>query len=625
MHDIISDLNPNQQQAVTHIGTPVLVLAGAGSGKTKALTHRTAWLINQKNIPSGNILLLTFTNKAAGEMLNRVKDLIGNQDLPFAGTFHKFCALLLRKHGHHVGVPAGYVIYDDDDQVSIMKSIIRDYGLDSKRYKPESVLYQISYAKNDLITPKMLAEKALNQYQEIIAKLYRDYQNLLRKNEAVDFDDILSLAVTVLKEQPSLLTHYANQYQHVLVDEYQDTNTAQYELTKLISSQWRNLMVVGDFSQAIYSWRGADFRNLELLAKDFPDLTTIKLEQNYRSTQNILNAASKVISYNKSHPVLDLWTKSHQGELITFYQASDEVSESQYISDTIKHHVLLGGQYKDFVVMYRTNAQSRAVEESLLREGLPYMLIGGVRFYSRKEIKDLLAYLRLVRNPTDSISRERAEKVGKRRLAMFDTWRESWSDIFDNLSTMDILEAILTSTGYLSIYDPNDPDDVSRLENIQELKSVAAKYPKLDEFLENVALVELEAVKNMNDQDKITLMTLHAAKGLEFKNVFMIGLEEGLFPHSRALTDPNQMEEERRLCYVGITRAREKLYLTYTARRYYFGRRESFAPSRFLREIPEHLINQETDPLLIGESTMHKKLYELDSLDFSGIKNDNWY
>ncbi len=629
MSKVTSGLNEAQMQAVTHLGTPLLVLAGAGSGKTKALTHRAAWLIEEQNIHPGEILLLTFTNKAAGEMLSRMAKLVKGKDLPFAGTFHRFGALLLRRHGQHIGTPNNYVIYDDDDQKSLMKQMIKDRGLDPKKYKAETVLQAISFAKNELLTPSTLLERASNSWQETVAQLYGDYERVLRRSEAVDFDDLIMLPVKLLLQEKELREKYSKQYQHVLVDEYQDTNNAQYQLTRILSGKLRNLMVVGDFSQAIYSWRGADYRNLEQLGKDYPDLTTVRLEQNYRSTQTILAAASGVIAHNSGHPVLSLWTQGKEGEAVRVYEAYDELAEAGYVAGVIRSQSNLGQRrLGDFVVMYRTNAQSRAIEEALLREGLPYVLIGGVRFYARKEIKDLLSFLRLTVNPMDVVSRERMTKVGKRRYAAFEAWREEWKDLYENLTSLEILDAIINASGYLNQFDPDDREDLARLENIQELRSVAAKFSNLEDLLENVALVEQETTRDIaQSPDRVTLMTLHGAKGLEFPVVFMLGMEEGLFPHSRSLTDPNQMEEERRLCYVGMTRAREELHLTYASRRYFFGRREVFSPSRFLSEIPKELTDKKQDAIISSEddNSWGYKLAELDDLPFSGVKSaDDW-
>lgn len=559
---ILADLNPAQQEAVTFGDGPLLILAGAGSGKTRVLTQRVAYLISQGVAPE-EIILLTFTNKASEEMLRRIS---GTK--PTGGTFHSFCARLLRKSDPN------FVIFDEADQIDTIKQAMAAVGVDAKVVKPSSVLHTISQAKNELIGPAEYANYARGDFQKMVVRVYMAYQQLLKKYKALDFDDLLVEAVKMLREEPEL------PWKYVLVDEYQDTNKAQYEITKLLSKKYRNLTVVGDASQAIYSWRGADYRNLQLLKQDFPDLTIINLEQNYRSTQTILDAANKVISKNKNHPILKLWTDKSGGAKISVFEAESESEEAAYIISQLK------GDYSDYAVLYRTNAQSRVFEEAFLHAGIPYVLVGGTRFYERKEIKDVVCYLRLVMNPEDDVARKRAEKIGKNRLAKLTA---------TGSKTIEILDSVLKSTGYLELYNPEDEEDITRLENIKELRSVAMEFPKLPEFLENIALTEREANKRRSSGSAVTLMTLHAAKGLEFKNVFLVGMEEGLFPHSRALMDSEQMEEERRLAYVGMTRAMDKLYLTYARRRLYFGTRNSNAVSRFLADIPEELLdaNQE--------------------------------
>lgn len=487
---------------------------------------------------------------------------------PTGGTFHSFCARLLRK-----GNP-DFVIFDEADQLDTVKQAMAAVGVDAKVVKPTSVLHTISQAKNELIGPQEYTDYARGDFQKMVVRVYVAYQQLLKKYKALDFDDLLMEAVKLLKEQPE------ERWKYILVDEYQDTNKAQYEITKLLAKKYRNLTVVGDASQAIYSWRGADYRNLLLLKQDFPDLTTINLEQNYRSTQVILDAANKVISKNKNHPILKLWTAKGGGEKIELYEADSETDEARYVISQ------MGNNYSDYAVLYRTNAQSRVFEEALLHTGIPYVLVGGTRFYERKEIKDVVCYLRLVMNPEDDIARKRAEKIGKTRLA-----RLQPSTLNAQRSkTIEILDSVLKSTGYIELFNPDDEEDLARLENIKELRSVAMEFPKLPEFLEQITLTERESRRSREYKSAVTLMTLHAAKGLEFKNVFMVGMEEGLFPHSRALMEPGQMEEERRLAYVGMTRAMDKLYLTYARRRLYFGTRNSNTVSRFLADIPEELL-----------------------------------
>ena len=600
MEDILSDLNPAQQQAVTYKGGPLLILAGAGSGKTRVLTYRAAWLIAEKKIPPGNVLLLTFTNKAAGEMRERIEKILGSggiQKLPYAGTFHSLCAKILRIEGKALGLSPNYLIYDQSDQVEVVKEILKKMEVSQKEFHPQAVLTTISEAKNELISELEYPQYVRGYWQEIVAKVYRQYQKFLQENNALDFDDLIFKLVSLFKKNPQILGEYQNRYSHLLVDEYQDTNHAQYVLTKLLAQRYKNLTVVGDMSQSIYMWRGADFRNVLRLKEDFPELKTINLEQNYRSTQKILDAAFSVISHNSSHPILRLWTENPEGENPYLYEARSETDEAEFVIIQIQTSTLgrQSSDYSNFAVLYRTNAQSRVLEEAFLSAGIPYVLVGGTRFYERKEIKDVLAYLRILSNPKDSVSTKRIEKLGKIRLEKFRKFQEKICSRLENLSTLDLLDKILRQTGYWELYDPEDEEDFSRLENIKELRSVATNFPDLSQFLENVALVEQEQlpdhpVKNGEKKNAVTLMTLHAAKGLEFPVIFIVGLEEGLFPHSRSLLDNLQLEEERRLCYVGITRAKKKIYLTYARRRLYFGQRTANLPSRFLMDIPQELL-----------------------------------
>ncbi|RJR25939.1 ATP-dependent DNA helicase PcrA [Candidatus Microgenomates bacterium] len=601
MEDILANLNSSQQRAVSFGNGPLLILAGAGSGKTRALTHRAAYLVKEKQILSENILLLTFTNKAAGEMKERIENLIKNaekkKEIPYAGTFHSFCAKLLRKEGELLGFSRNFLIYDETDQVEAAKEIISKLRFSVKDYKPSSVLNTISQAKNELISELEYPQYARTPWQKGVAQIYLEYQRLLRENSALDFDDLIFKTVDIFKKFPETLGKYQNQYQYVLVDEYQDTNHAQYVLTKLLSGRYRNLTVVGDASQSIYGWRGANFRNLLNLKRDFPEIKVINLEQNYRSTQIILDVAYSVISKNSSHPILKLWTENKKGEKICLFEAESELNEASFVVEKIK---ALLKEYKlsDFVVLYRTNAQSRILEEMFLHSGIPYLLVGGTRFYQRKEIKDVLSYLRLLVNPKDLVSLKRAEKLGKGKLQKFMTWRENrfeGDQNFINRKTLELLEEVLQVSSYLELYNPEIEEDLSRLENIKELRSVATQFPEINDFLENVALVEEEYLSEKAKNKKgeaVTLMTLHAAKGLEFPVVFMIGMEEGLFPHSRSLLDNSELEEERRLCYVGITRAKENLFLIYARKRLFFGQRTANQISRFILDIPEDFLQR---------------------------------
>jgi len=597
-NNILSQLNQTQQEAVTFSPGPLLILAGPGSGKTRTLIHRAAWLILKKNVSPENLLLLTFTNKAAEEMRERLKKILGEnkKQLPWAGTFHSFCARVLRIDGHFLNIPKNFTIYDDRDQEDTIKKVLAKLDLSPKQYKSSSVLATISQAKNEMITALEYPQYARGTWQETVARIYLKYQQFLKEYQALDFDDLLLETARLFQKEKNVLNKYQDQYHWVLIDEYQDTNNAQYLLTKLLVKKHQNLNVVGDASQAIYGWRGADFRNLLSLQNDFPQLKVINLEQNYRSTQTILNAANNVIKKNTSHPVLNLWTAKKGGEKISLFEAQNEQEEAQFIVEIIKNHLISSPDLslKRFAVLYRTNAQSRIIEETLLHSGLPYLLVGGVRFYERKEIKDCLAYLRVIANPQDKISLQRTEKLGKNRLKKFQELVKKNKQ--KEIPTLEWLNQILAKTEYLQIYDENDPQDLARVENVKELRSVATEFPDLNQFLENVALIQQEylptgKINPQKDNNVITLMTAHAAKGTEFPIVFIIGLEEGLFPHARALMEKNEVEEERRLCYVAMTRAQEKLYLSYTKRRFYFGENSQSQASRFLADIPTHLLD----------------------------------
>jgi DNA helicase II / ATP-dependent DNA helicase PcrA len=605
MKDILlKDLNPEQQKAVLSTEGPMIILAGAGSGKTRVLTYKVLYLILEKKIRPESILMITFTNKAASEMKERIEKMFTSQELiansqklpggrPWVSTFHSMCAKILRVEGKHLGFSSRFTIYDSQDQLDAVKEAMRRLDISIRDFKPSSVLSTISGAKNELINASEYLNFARGHFQETVAKIYPLYQRVLKENDALDFDDLILYTIKLFQENEEILKKYQMRFEYVLVDEYQDTNRAQYILTKLLTGKWRNICVVGDFSQSIYSWRGADYRNLMRFKDDFPNTNTFSLSQNYRSTQKILDGASTVISKNKSHPVLKLWTENPEGEEIEIYEAESEQDEADYIIKS-----LLANQVRDLrkiAVLYRTNAQSRVIEEAFLHHGIPYILIGGTRFYERKEIKDVLSYLRVHSNPKDMVSYKRAEKLGKGRLKKFLEYQEQVK-IKKEMTTIDILDGVMKATGYLMLYDENIEEDRMRLENIKELRSVAINFPDLTDFLENVALVEQEynSEKQTDGGKKnaITLMTLHAAKGLEFPIIFMIGMEEGLFPHSRSLMNRDELEEERRLCYVGMTRAKEKLHLTYAKRRLFFGQRTANTVSRFVMELPEHVISQ---------------------------------
>ncbi len=590
MHkDLLKDLNPDQQKAVLNTDGPMIILAGAGSGKTRVLTHKVIYLIEEKNVDPTNIMMVTFTNKAANEMKERIARLSQTADRPTIGTFHSLCARILRVEGKYIGFSERFTIYDSQDSLDGVKEAMKRANISTKDFKPHSVRTTISQAKNQLITDLEYLNLARGYFQENVAKIYPFYQRILKENNALDFDDLILRTIELFQKNPEVLQKYQNKFRYILVDEYQDTNQAQYILTKLLSKKWQNICVVGDFSQSIYSFRGANFQNLISFKNDFKGTKTFSLSQNYRSTQTILDSAYSVISKNTSHPVLKLWTQNQMGEKIMLYEASNEHNEAEFIISQI---VNLGLEPKDVAVLYRTNAQSRVIEEVFLHHGVPYLLVGGTRFYERKEVKDVLAYLRVIDNEKDNLSFQRITKLGKTRLSKFMEFREKLEK--ENMKTIDILDKVISATDYLSLYDPKDETDVMRLENIKELRSVAIEFQDISSFLENVSLVEQEEMskrpKNGEKINAVTLMTLHSAKGLEFPVVFMIGMEEGLFPHSRALMEKTELEEERRLCYVGITRAKERLFLTYSKRRLIFGQRSSNTISRFILDIPKDTI-----------------------------------
>lgn len=639
MNPIFDTLNDRQCEAVKHTEGPLLITAGAGSGKTKVLTCRIAHLL-ELGVAPYRILAITFTNKAAKEMKERVTNLVGAQaDSIWLSTFHSFCAKLLRFEvdGFH-GYTRNFTIYDSSDQLVLVKDCLKKLNLDDKQFTPRSVLGTISSAKNVLMDAKAFAAKASDFYEQKVADVYAMYQEKLRENNAVDFDDLLFLAVRLLQENEEVREKYQSRFQYILVDEYQDTNHAQYALTKILAARWRNICVVGDADQSIYAWRGADIRNIIDFTRDYPDAASIKLEQNYRSTKTILHAANAVIDNNESRPKKTLWTENPTGNKIIHYQAQTEHDEADYIAGVIYNRHEIGHEpYGDMAILFRTNAQSRVLEEKLMRYAIPYTMVGGTKFYDRKEIKDVLAYLRLLYNPEDSLSLTRIINVPKRNIgattmehvaayaeaqgislfealsstdeipvtkrakASLENFAAMIFDLLNDIEGKDVLsliETVIKQTGYGDMLDKeaeHDPQGESRKENVGEFLSVAKDYMdsnpegNLQDFLENVALVS--DVDDFESSDsKVTLMTLHAAKGLEFPVVFLTGLDEGLFPHSRTLMDPAQVEEERRLAYVGITRAERQLYVTNAVTRTMYGRISAYMPSRFLAEIPPQFI-----------------------------------
>jgi len=594
MANYLDELNEDQRSAVEYAGSPLLIMAGAGSGKTKTLTYKAAHLIDSGTITPEQLLMVTFTNKAAGEMRERLSKIIGAK-IPNVGTFHSMSARILRHEAQEVGLSRDFVIYDDSDQESLVKEISNNLEIDPKRFRPRAIMSTISSAKQEMVTPESYQSMAHGPFQEVAAQVYLAYQKQLKVYGAVDFDDLLNLCVKLFQENKTVLTKYQEMFRYIFVDEYQDTNTTQYLFTTLLANKYKQLTVVGDASQSIYRWRGADYRNMAKLKKDYPNLHEIKLSRNYRSTQNILDAATQVIGNNKNHHILSLWTESGAGEkinLITAYSGSDEAKR---IVEEIQQLICGSTQgstptYNDIALLYRTNAQSRSIEEGFIRAGIPYVLIGGTKFYERKEIKDLLAYLRIVLNPNDGISYKRAEKLGKRKLSQILNIPHEMDT--EAATPSELLDKVIENSQYMNQFDSEIEEDLSRIENIKELQAVASEFGNLTDFLENVALVQSEYYEGEKKDHKnaVTLMTLHAAKGLEFPIVFLVGLEEGLFPHSRSLMEIEEMEEERRLAYVGITRAKIKLYLSWAKQRTIWGSAGIQNRSRFIDEIDPALI-----------------------------------
>lgn len=634
---LLTDLNPEQRRAVETTEGPLLIQAGAGSGKTKTLTHRIAYLIATNRATPYNILAVTFTNKAAKEMRARVAILLGeNADnrsfMPFMGTFHSICVRLLRQDGEHIGIPKSFVIFDESDRQAAVKQASKQLMLDEKSFPARALSGIISSAKNDMTSPTEFSAHASTPSQKAAAQVFPLYQKALKDAGALDFDDLISRTVSLLNKNPEIRKKWQQQFAYVMIDEYQDTNEAQYRLVKLLTNENQNIAVVGDDWQSIYSWRGADFRNILNFSKDYKNCTVIKLEQNYRSTKKILDAAHAVITKNQQRSDKKLWTSAGDGLPVQLLQVASERAEGDAIIRRIMGSV--GGQrhYRDYAVLYRTNAQSRSIEEAFVRYGIPYRVVGGVRFYDRKEIKDLIAYLRVIFQPEDVVSFERivnipARGLGATSIQKFSTWRiqnslgldqgllevmqcedltpkarralfelgemlSAMREVMQGASVSGLIDSLLRRTEYLKFLDDGSPQGEARQENVKELLSVAQEYQDvgLDGFLEEVALVSDLDTANF-EGDAVTLMTLHAAKGLEFPVVFMIGMEETIFPHSRALYDATEMEEERRLCYVGMTRARQELYMISANGRLLYGGVQHNPPSRFLSEIEGSAIN----------------------------------
>lgn len=644
----MTTLNPQQQQAIEHVGTPLLIVAGAGSGKTMVLTHKVAYLIQELGVPAPHILAITFTNKAAKEMKARIAQLIGDDKKgPFMGTFHAFCADVLHHHFHHLGRSNDYGICDQTDQTRLMKQILKDFNVSEKNYTPSTVLYLIQDMKNDMVSPEQCAKHPQNyRADQVISQAYLEYEKRLAANQLIDFNDMINYTVKLFQQVPEILAYYQERYAFIMVDEYQDTNHSQYLLVKLLASKYQNLTVVGDFDQNIYSWRGANLKNILNFEKDYAQVTTILLEQNYRSTQTILTAANGLIVHNQDRKEKNLWTENTQGDALKYFVAFDERQESQFIIEQIKD-LSTEFSYSDMVVLYRTNAQSRVIEDSLVMAQIPYRVVGGLKFFERAEVKDILAYLRLIHNPNDTLSFSRvvnvptrgigdtsigkilaqATQTGKSIAELTQTgelpvtakcieglrhfwgliaqWRQEMNPD-DPDSVAFLIQSIVEKTGYKSMLE-QDIKGTDRLENISELMTLAREEAApLPEFLNKIALAtDLDQAED--DYRAVTLMTLHTAKGLEFDVVFMPGMEEGLLPHYKSRLDPQALEEERRLCYVGITRGRKKVILTSAEKRMIFGEIFRNEESRFIREIPPETIETvtKTSPSLLGMGAGH--------------------
>ncbi|MDX5474516.1 MAG: DNA helicase PcrA [Bacillaceae bacterium] len=640
---LLDGLNPMQQEAVKTTDGALLIMAGAGSGKTRVLTHRIAYLMAEKEVPPWNILAITFTNKAAREMKERIQKIVGGSvaEEIWISTFHSMCVRILRRDIDRIGMNRNFTILDTTDQLSVIKNILKDRNLDPKKHEPRSILGSISSAKNELTTPEEYAKQALDFYGETVSTVYTEYQKRLKKNQALDFDDLIMTTIHLFERVPEVLEYYQRKFQYIHVDEYQDTNHAQYKLVKLLGARLKNVCVVGDSDQSIYRWRGADIANILSFEKDYPNAQTVLLEQNYRSTKRILEAANKVIENNINRKPKKLWTDNAEGNKIVYYHADSENAESQFVVGKIKEYLQKdpSKNLSDFAILYRTNAQSRVMEETLVKSNMNYTIVGGTKFYDRKEIKDILAYLRLIANPDDDISLMRVVNVPKRGIgttsvdkvanyaqnhdiSMFQALAEvdligvsgkatsalkefyslinNYTQMQEYISVTELVDEVLDKAGYREmLIQEKTIEAQSRLENIEEFLSVTKNFEEKSEdkslvgFLTDLALVaDIDQLGEDKTEEKefITLMTLHAAKGLEFPIVFLIGMEEGVFPHSRSLFEEAEMEEERRLAYVGITRAEEQLFISNAQMRTLFGRTSMNPPSRFIKEIPQELL-----------------------------------
>ena len=643
MNALVKNMNSEQSEAVRTTEGPLLIMAGAGSGKTRVLTHRIAYLLDEKDVSPYNILAIKFTNKAAKEMKARVEHLVGEEaQVIWMSTFHSMCVRILRRDADRIGIERNFTIIDPTDQKSVIKDVLKSENIDSKRFEPRMFIGAISNLKNELKTPEDAQKEANDFHSQMVATVYKGYQRQLSRNEALDFDDLIMTTINLFERVPETLEYYQNKFQYIHVDEYQDTNKAQYTLVKLLANKFKNLCVVGDSDQSIYGWRGADIQNILSFEEDYPEAKTIFLEQNYRSTKNILNAANEVIKHNSERKPKGLWTANSGGDKIQYYEAMTERDEAEYVVKEIMKHQRSGKKYSEMAILYRTNAQSRVLEETFMKSNIPYTMVGGQKFYDRKEIKDLLSYLRVIANSNDDISLQRIINVPKRgigpssvekiqtyalqnNISMFDALAEvdfiglskkvtqeciSFYEMIQNLikeqeflEISEIVDEVLQKSGYRDMLDREQSiESRSRLENLDEFMSVPKDYEEntpleeqsLINFLTDLSLVA--DIDEADTQNGVTLMTMHSAKGLEFPIVFIMGMEESLFPHIRAIKseDDHEMEEERRICYVAITRAEELLYITNATTRMLFGRSQSNMPSRFLKEIPEDLLDSHT-------------------------------
>ena len=632
-------LNEWQLEAVKTTDGPLLILAGAGSGKTRVLTYRVAYLVNEHNVDPYNVLAITFTNKAAKEMKERILSILGPKAFHIQiSTFHALGVLIVKENYEKAGYKANFTILDSDDSLTLIKKILKNFNLDPKIYNPKAIRNQISGAKNQLLTAKDYERYATTEFEQIVLKVYQAYEERLIINNSLDFDDLLMLPIKVFRKYPEVLKHYQERFKYILIDEYQDTNEAQYTFVKMLSAKYKNICVVGDNDQSIYSFRGANYHNILNFEKDYPDCKVIMLEKNYRSTKNILNAANGIIKNNKERKDKNLWTDNDTGSKVKYHRAYDEKDEAFYVGNQIKELLNKGVKLSEIAVLYRTNAQSRNIEEVLLRENIPYRVIGSFYFYNRKEIKDLIAYLKVIYNPDDDISLLRVINVPKRGIGdktiqnltevantlntslfeaiksgkelLFKETINKLKELSEKSSLTELVDAILEQSGLRNelVSEKTLEADI-RLENLEEFKTITKNYEEnkgivsLDEFLNEISLVS-DVEEYRNRDDVVTLMTIHSAKGLEFNNVFLIGLEEGIFPHQAAFFDSNELEEERRLCYVAVTRAKENLWIINAKRRTLYGLDSVNPPSRFINEIERELLDVDEE---IKEQTFAKK------------------